>query len=230
MTQKSVLVVAAHPDDEVLGCGGTIAKHARSGDKVHILIVAEGSTSRQVKRDVKKSEEDLRTLQLCAFNAAQELGAEKPYFSNFPDNRLDSVNLLDIIKPIEGIVEDVQPHSVYVHHGGDLNVDHEIVHRAVLTACRPLPGFCVKNIFTYETVSSTEWGVETQAPFRPTRFINIGDTFQNKLNALKAYESEMRPYPHARSIENIKCLAKTRGASVGIEYAEAFAVIREILS
>ena len=230
MTQKSILVVAAHPDDEVLGCGGTIAKHAQSGDKVHILIIAEGSTSRQVKRDVKKSEEALGQLQKSAFKAAQILGAEKPFFGNFPDNRLDSVNLLDVIKPIEDIVKEVQPHSVYVHHGGDLNVDHEIAHRAVLTACRPLPKFCVKNIFTYETVSSTEWGVETQTPFRPTRFINITDTFPNKLNALKAYESEMRPYPHPRSIENIKCLARTRGASVGIECAEAFAVIREVLS
>jgi LmbE family N-acetylglucosaminyl deacetylase len=228
MTQKSILIVAAHPDDEVLGCGGTIAKHAQSGDKTHILIIAEGATSRHEKRDVKKSDGELSTLQLSALKAAQILGAEKPRFGNFPDNRLDSIDLLDIIKLIEALVKEVQPHTVYVHHGGDLNIDHKLVYRAVLTACRPLPGFCVKNIYTYETVSSTEWGVELQTPFRPTLFINISDTYTDKLAALEAYNTEMRPFPHARSIENIKALARTRGASVGLEFAEAYAVIREI--
>ncbi|MBH90032.1 MAG: GlcNAc-PI de-N-acetylase [Magnetovibrio sp.] len=230
MTQESILVVAAHPDDEVLGCGGTIAKHTQSGDKVHILIIAEGLTSRQKKQDVKKIEKGLKTLQKNSSKAAQALGAEEPHFFGFPDNRLDSINLLDIIKPIENIVKEIRPDSIYVHHGGDLNIDHQIVNRAVITACRPLPEFSVKNIFTYETVSSTEWGIETQAPFRPTRFINISDTISNKLSALKAYDSEMRPYPHARSFENVEYLARTRGASVGIEFAEAFTVIREVLN
>jgi len=229
MTQKSILVVAAHPDDEVLGCGGTIAKHAQSGDKAHILIIAEGATSRHEKRDVKKSDDELNTLRLSAFKAAQVMGAEKPRFGNFPDNRLDGVDLLDIVKLIETVVKEVQPHTVYVHHSGDLNIDHQVVHRAVLTACRPLPGFCVKNIFAYETVSSTEWGVETQTPFRPTRFINISNTYLDKLAALEAYKTEIRPYPHARSIDNIKALARTRGATVGLEFAEAYAVVREIL-
>lgn len=230
MTQKTILVVAAHPDDEILGCGGTIARHTNSGDSVHILILAEGATSRQNERNVEAAERELEALRQSARQAATILGSAPTQFAGLPDNRLDGVELLDIIKTIEAVIEEIRPCTVYTHHGADLNIDHELVHRAVLTACRPLPDCSVCNIYTYETVSSTEWaGADTQNPFRPMRFVDISDNLDTKLEALEAYEAEMRPFPHARSYENVTSLARTRGASVGLRAAEAFGVAREIL-
>ncbi len=229
MTQQTILVAAAHPDDEILGCGGTIARHAAAGDIVHILIMAEGATSRQSERDVGQARDELELLRVSAQNAAETLGAEPPRFAGLPDNRLDGIGLLGIVKPMEAYVEEVKPSTVYTHHGGDLNIDHQLVHQAVMTACRPLPGSCVRNIYTFETVSSTEWADgATQEYFRPIRFVDISETLDKKLAALRNYETEMRSYPHARSYENVANLARMRGASAGVEAAEAFGVVREI--
>ena len=136
---RSILVVAAHPDDEILGCGGVLASHAAKGDTVHILIVAEGATSRDSRRDPHAREPELAGLKAAASCAASAIGAESPRLLGLPDNRLDSLPLLDVIKPVEAVVEAVAPEIVYTHHAGDLNVDHRIVHQAVVTACRPLP-------------------------------------------------------------------------------------------
>ena len=162
-----VLIVAAHPDDEVLGCGGTIARHVAEGDDVNILIVAEGATSR---RD--EDEDDVARLRDCARAAAEVLKAKPPILSGFADNRLDSMDRLDVIKEVERHVDKIQPETVYTHHGGDLNIDHRIVHEAVITACRPLPGSTVRQIFSFEAASSTEFATPAIGrPFNPVHFV-----------------------------------------------------------
>ena len=225
---SSVLVVAAHPDDEVLGCGGALARHAAEGDTVHILIVAEGATSRDARRDPHDREPELAALRAAASRAADAIGAEKPTMLGLPDNRLDTLPLLEIIKPIEAVVEAVKPEIVYTHHAGDLNVDHRIVHQAVVTVCRPLPGAPVKSIYAFETVSSTEWQSGGQA-FGPQRWVDIEPYLDRKMLALEAYAAEMRPYPHARSREAVEALARVRGAAAGLRAAECFTVVREVV-
>ena len=224
----SVLVAAAHPDDEILGCGGVLASHAAGGDTVHVLIVAEGATSRDSRRDTEGREPELTSLRAAASRAASAIGAEQPRLLGLPDNRLDALPLLDVIKPIENIVETVAPEIVYTHHAGDLNVDHRIVHQAVVTACRPLPGSPVKAIYAFETVSSTEWQLGGDA-FRPQRWVDIEPFLQSKRRALEAYAAEMRPFPHARSFEAVEALARVRGAAAGLKAAECFMVVRELV-
>lgn len=225
----TVLIVAAHPDDEVLGVGGTAARHVLCGDVVHSLIVAEGVTSRSLHRDAVQAKPSLAQLGSEAARAAAELRLPPPRQLGLPDNRLDSLDLLDIIKPIEAVIAEVRPTVIYTHHAGDLNVDHECVHRAVLTAARRLPGSAVRAIYTFETVSSTEWGsLELSSGFRPARFVDISTTLAAKLRSLEQYEMEMRPFPHARSVTAVEALARVRGAQSGMEAAEAFGVMYEL--
>jgi len=221
---SEILVVAAHPDDEILGCGATLARHAAAGDRVHVFILATGLTARGA---VGKGA--LEALQAAARRAAQAVGAEAPDFAGFPDNRLDGMELLDIVKTIEAKVEALQPEIIYTHHGGDLNIDHRIACEAVATACRPLPGASMRAIYAFETLSSTEWAVaSTHTAFRPNHFVDVNGHMAAKLAALEAYSSEMRPWPHARSVEAVQALAAFRGANVGCAAAEAFSVIREL--
>ena len=224
----SVLVVAAHPDDEILGCGGALARHAAGGDTVHVLIVAEGATSRDSRRDPEGRSPELTSLMAAASRAVSAIGAEEPRLLGLPDNRLDTLPLLDVIKPIEAVVEAVAPEIVYTHHAGDLNVDHRIVHQAVVTACRPLPRSPVRAIYAFETVSSTEWQSAGDA-FRPQRWVDIEPFLRLKLQALEAYAAEMRPFPHARSLEAVEALARVRGAAAGLKAAECFMVVRELV-
>jgi LmbE family N-acetylglucosaminyl deacetylase len=226
----NILVIASHPDDEVLGCGGTMARHADAGDVVDVVIVVEGTTSRDAKRDTGKQAEALTALQQSACDAARVLGARKPHFLGLPDNRLDGMELLDVIKPIEALINELKPQVIYTQHGGDLNVDHRIVHQAVVTACRPAPGVPVCAIYGYETASSTEWASTNMGGvFHPVRFVDISKTLGRKHKALECYASEMRPFPHARSFEGLEALARWRGVSAGVQTAEAFTVIREIV-
>ncbi len=225
MTQ--VLVVAAHPDDEVLGIGGTVARHVAKGDNVCALILAEGATSRYTP-DKEKAQAEIDGLRSAARSAAKVLGAQPPLFAGLPDNRLDSVDLLDLVKKIESVIEDLRPSIIYTHHAGDLNVDHELAARAVLTACRPLPVSSVKNIYGFETVSNTEWAAPGDGSFKPNHFVDISSFLKQKLDALTHYEMEMRSFPHPRSFEAINTLAKWRGASAGMEAAEAFIVVRQL--
>lgn len=224
-----VLIVSAHPDDEVLGCGGTIARHAGAGDQVQVLIVAEGSTSRQKMRDRVKAHEELTGLSKSANKAGLILGAAGVELLNLPDNRLDSIDRLDLIKHIERRICRHQPEVVYVHHAGDVNIDHRRLHEAVVTACRPTPGHTVKRLLSFEVPSSSEWQTPGSAPFfQPNWFVDISDQMHLKREALVAYASEMRPWPHARSLEAIEHLARWRGAQVGIEAAEAFCLLRQV--
>ena len=225
-----VLVVAAHPDDEVLGCGGTIARHADSGDQVQILIVAEGSTSRQQERDRAKVRDELSALAKAAQMAGSILGAAGVELLDLPDNRLDSIDRLDLSKHIEHRIQRHQPHVVYLHHSGDVNIDHRLLHESVVTACRPTPGHVVKRLLSFEVASSTEWQPSGSAPaFQPNWFVDISEHWERKRDALVAYSSEMRDWPHARSLEAVEHLARWRGAQVGVHAAEAFCLLRQLV-
>lgn len=224
-----VLVVAAHPDDEVLGCGGAILKHVFRADSVRILIMAEGLTSRDLTRDTVGHKEDLAHLHESSALAAKCLGAEGVRLCLFPDNRMDSVDLLDIVKEVEKEIEVFKPNIIYTHHAGDVNIDHRITHDAVVTACRPLPDCPVETLLFFEVLSSTEW--QSPSPdrvFAPNWFVDIGDELDKKLETLHCYASEMREFPHPRSYEGVKALAAYRGISIGRKYAEAFLLGRKI--
>lgn len=224
---EKVLIVAAHPDDEVLGCGGTIARHASVGDSVKILIVAEGLTSRQESRDREKALSGLASLRTSAELAASILGAAEIEILDLPDNRLDSVDRLDLTKLIEERIQSYRPSTVYSHHCGDVNIDHRRLHEAVVTACRPLPGHPVKHLLAFEVASSTEWQTPGSAPgFHPNWFVDITEHWDQKREALMAYESEMRPWPHARSVEGVEYQNRWRGVQVGVRVAEAFMSLR----
>ncbi|MGO0790219.1 PIG-L deacetylase family protein [Herbaspirillum seropedicae] len=219
---KSIVVVAAHSDDEALGCGGTIARHSADGDIVHLVFLADGVSSRPGNDDV------LRQREAAAAQAHQILGVRSTHYLAFPDNRLDSVPLLDIVKKLEDVLALLAPEIIYTHHHGDLNVDHRITHEAVMTACRPLPGSSVKEIYAFEVMSSTEWSGSGNIPFTPQLTIDISAYLEAKLAALKAYEIEMRPQPHSRSIEHLRALALHRGHSAGMYAGESFMVVRQL--
>lgn len=220
---KTVLVVAAHPDDEALGCGGTIARHVSEGDEVYILFMTNGVSARQTS-----SETDAVERNEAAEAARQALGVARYIYNDFPDNQLDTVSMLVITQSIEKIIREVQPNIVYSHHYGDLNIDHRRTHEAVMTACRPQPGFCVKAIYAFEVVSATEWNAPQAARFTPNYFVDISDYLDTKMKSIEAYSEEMRDEPHARSIYNIIALAKYRGNSVGFNSAEAFELVRKL--
>lgn len=224
-----ILVVAAHPDDEVLGCGGTIARHADAGDSVQVLILAEGATSRQQQRDRDLAIDELSALAQAAQKAGAILGAAAVELLDLPDNRLDSLDRLDLIKQIEAFIDRHRPEIIYVHHAGDVNVDHRRLHEAVVTACRPTPCHPVRRLLSYEVASSTEWQPPGSAPgFQPNWFVDITAQWPRKREALEAYATEMRPWPHARSILALEHLARWRGSQVGVEAAEAFSLLRQL--
>lgn len=217
------LIIAAHPDDEVMGCGGTISRLVAEGMRVEVLFMTDGVGARN------SGDQNVCIRRQSAERAAAILGVQQLHFLDFPDNAMDSVPLLQVVKEIEGIIEQVQPGTVYTHHYGDLNIDHRITHQAVLTACRPQPGFCVRTVLTFEVPSSTEWQVPGHKPFTPQVFIDISHYADTKKAALLAYEGEMRDWPHSRSLEGLDSLQRLRGSSVGVAAAEAFMLIRQIL-
>ncbi len=222
----TTLIVVAHPDDEVLGCGASIAKWSSIGEEVHILIMSEGITSRSNTRDIGLKSKELSLLARSAQQAGEIIGATSVKLLGFPDNRMDSLDLLDVIKAVEKEVDRLKPHLVVTHHNGDLNIDHRVIHEAVVTACRPQPGHSVCRLLAFEVPSSTEW--QQNIVFQPNWFEDVSKTIDCKMEALKVYESEMREWPHARSLKNVENLAMWRGSSVGCEAAEAFMLIREV--
>lgn len=224
----NILVVAAHPDDEILGCGGTLAIESATHD-VHIAILGEGITSRAPQRS-DASSAALEDLKSDAKAACVLVGARSVDFGGLPDNRFDELPLLDVVKRVEGWVDTYRPDVIYTHHSGDLNVDHGITFRAVLTATRPGTSLHqVKDILAFEISSSTEWAFQQIGrPFRPNVFCDVTTTLGRKLDALRRYRSELRPTPHPRSEEKIRALAAHRGAASGVVYAEAFELIRSL--
>lgn len=226
---KTVLVVAAHPDDEVVGCGGSIARWSQAGCRVHVLLLADGETSRATE-SVDVSPELLKHRQQAARQAAAILGCEVESLA-MPDNRMDELALLDVVKPIETAIGRLQPCTVLTHHVGDVNIDHRVVHEAVLAACRPQPGHPVHELLFFELPSSTEWRPPGSAqPFQPNLFIDITSTLATKLKALEAYANELREFPHPRSMRAVEALARWRGATAGVDAAEAFILGRRLIT
>ncbi len=223
---EKILVVAAHPDDELLGLGGTIRRFANAGKEVHAVIMAEGITSRSDKRD-EADQKELDELKEDAKKAAQIVGYQSIEFCGFPDNRMDEVDLLDIIKVVSKYVEKYKPDTIFTHHHGDLNIDHRRTCEAVLTACRPVGEYGVKKIYAFETPSSTEWNYVYNEPFTPNVYFDVTDTLEAKVEGMACYRSESTVYPHPRSGEALRALGKLRGSNVGFELAEAFMLLRE---
>lgn len=219
-----ILVVCAHPDDEVLGCGGTIARLSKEGCLIYTLILGEGISSRYKKQDLVKKNKEIRELKNQATKANKTLGVKDLYVFDFPDNKFDTVPLLDIIKTIEKIKVKLTPNIIFTHSAQDLNIDHQIVYRAVITATRPMKGETIKEIYSFEVLSSTEWNYPLQ--FSPDVFFNISDFINIKLKAMKEYKNELRKFPHPRSLKAIKTNAQSWGYKVGCHYAEAFKAVR----
>ncbi len=226
--KKKILVIAAHPDDEILGCGGAIARHTSNKDNVAIMVLGEGITSRSIKRDVIKNKKLLNQLKEKTIRANKILGVKSVYFENLPDNRFDDLNILDITKKIERVIFKYKPNLIYTHSGLDLNKDHKIVNEAVVTACRPQNINFLEKILLFEVASSSEWSSSENRQFSPNYFIDISSHFKKKVEALKFYKSEMKKWPHPRSFRGIEYLARLRGAHIGSEYAESFYILREI--
>lgn len=223
---KKILIVAAHPDDEVLGCFGTVAKLITQGYEAYTLILGEGKTSRDERRIVENKTDEIMILNSEIQKANDVIGIKKVFVESFADNRFDSVDLLDIVKVISKVKEEIQPSIIFTHFENDLNIDHSITYKAVLTATRPMEGESVKEIYSFEVLSSTEWNYPLS--FSPDIFFDISETIDLKTQAMIAYNSELRQYPHPRSIEGIKLNAKYHGMRVGKKYVEAFKSVRVI--
>ncbi|MDD5431145.1 MAG: GNAT family N-acetyltransferase [Candidatus Pacebacteria bacterium] len=224
---KKILVVAAHPDDEVLGCGATIARHTAGGDTVWVLILGEGIASRSGIPPEEK-EKMLKELHASAEKASKILGVEKLILKNLPDNKLDTVPLLDIIKMVEGVVAEFKPDIIYTHNHSDLNVDHRLTVEAVALSIRPVEGWpSLEQVLSFEVPSSTEWNFIKEDSFKPNVFVDISNFMDKKIDAMNAYETEFRKFPHPRSLEYVGALAVVRGGKAGMMKAEAFSLIYE---
>lgn len=217
---SNILVIVAHPDDEAIGCGGTIAKHIAAGDIVNVVFMTNGVGSRNV------TDADIQNRIMSANKSTDILEISSVTWFDLRDNEMDSAPLLSVVQSIERVIDGFQPEIIYTHHIGDLNIDHQITHKAVMTACRPQPGFCVKEIYTFEVLSSTEWQTPGYLPFIPNMFVDISEFYEKKVKALEVYKDEIRNFPHSRSMENIDSVSRYRGASIGVKRAEAFHVER----
>jgi len=222
--KEKILVVAAHPDDEVLGCGGTIAKKVfKEKAEVNTLILSKGILSRNNLKNKKKK---VLNNEKSARAANKILGVKKLEILDFPDNGFDSVPRLGLIKEIEKRIKKYRPNTIYTHFYGDLNIDHQIISQAVLTACRPIKKKKVSKIYAFEVLSSTDYAFGVNEDFRPNHYECINQFVKLKINSLKKYDHEMRPEPHSRSYKNIINLAKLRGSQMYENYAECFVLLR----
>jgi len=234
----NILVIAAHPDDEILGMGGTIAKYTKNGDVVKIVIMATGITSRRSdnlknktkykisKKTEQNMYEQIKELRKNAIKAAKIIGVKDIEFMEFPDNEMDLVSNLEITKKIEEVINEFDPTIVYTHSSNDVNIDHKMIYNATITATRPSKNSRVEKVITFEIPSSTEWTFSSD--FSPNIFVNIEKELSKKIKALEAYKSEIREFPHPRSIEALKMIAGRWGSVSGFNAAEAFCLIREL--
>lgn len=215
---RRVLAIAAHPDDEVLGCGGTLALHARAGDQVTAVIACEGESLRYGPGGVGQSHHTRRAADVLGLTESRQLG--------FPDQRLDTLSLLDLIQPLERVVREARPNVVYCQFGSDANRDHELLFRAALVATRPLEAF-IEGVYVFDTASSTEWGYPRE--FVPDTWVDISQTLEQKLSAMACYESEVRPYPHPRSLDALRHRGRAWGNQCCMDAAEVFMTVRRTL-
>jgi len=220
----NILTIAAHPDDEILGCGGTIKRLVDEGYTAYTLILGEGITSRDEKRDRDEIIVEIEKLKKQVNEANRIIGVKEVFLHDFPDNRFDTVALLDIVKVIENIKNELQSDIIFTHYENDLNIDHQITYKAVLTATRPMKGECVKELYSFEVLSSTEWNYPLS--FSPDVFFDISNYMEYKKKAMQIYKSELNDFPHPRSLEGMDISAKSWGLKVGYKYAEAFKTVR----
>jgi LmbE family N-acetylglucosaminyl deacetylase len=218
---STVLTIAAHPDDEVLGAGATLARHVRAGDEVHAVVVAEGATSRY-------DAEMVTVLSDASKRAADLLGLTSLRSLGLPDQRLDAVPLVELTQSVEAVLDEVRPDVVYTHFPGDVNLDHGMVARAAWTACRPYARPGLHRFAVFETPSSTEWAWPLDEGFRPNLYVDVAETLEVKLAAMACYESELRDEPHPRSLRLLAERAAQWGSRVGVRAAEPFQVLREL--
>jgi LmbE family N-acetylglucosaminyl deacetylase len=221
---KRILIIAAHPDDEILGCGGTAARLVNEGHEVFTAILGEGVTSRDDSRDTGKREQDVTELKKHIHHANHLLGVKEVFTFDLPDNRFDSVDLLDVVKIVEKLKVQVKPEILFTHYEQDLNIDHRITFQAVQTATRPMVGETVKELYSFEVLSSTEWNYPLS--FSPDCFFDISGTIETKVAAMAKYPGELREYPHPRSLKGIRLAAQLWGMKTGLGFAEAFKIIR----
>jgi len=230
-TKKIIMIVVAHPDDELLGLGATMNKLIKEYScETRVVILGEGITSRADMRDPEKWEKELNIHRRNIQTAQEAIGYGSVGIYDFPDNRFDTVALLDIIKVIEKEKEEFQPSVIFTHHGGDVNIDHQRTFEAVITSCRPMKHETVKTLITFETPSGTEWRASSDPRhFLPNFFISVEEkNIEAKIKGMESYEFEKRDYPHPRSPEALRIQAKRWGVTIGKDYAEAFQIIRSI--
>lgn len=229
---KKIMIVVAHPDDELLGLGASMHRLTSEYNvTTHVVILGEGITSRSDKRDAEQWKEELKTHRNNISQAQKAIGYHSVSIYDFPDNRFDTVALLDIIKVVEKEKQQFQPDIIFTHHGGDVNIDHQRTFEAVITACRPIGHETVKTIISFETPSGTEWRASSDPKhFIPDLFISVSEkNIEAKIKGMESYEFEKRPYPHPRSPEALKIQAQRWGVAVGVPYAEAFYIVRSVL-
>ena len=217
--KKKVLIVAAHPDDEVLGCGGTIYKLGSEGHDVSVLFLSDGVAS----RIPNKLDKEINRRKKSAIKSCKILKVKNCFFENLADNAFDTESLLNIIKLIEKYIDKLKPEIIFTHSNSDLNVDHQVTNQSVVTACRPQKNLSVKELYFFEILSSTEWNFsDSEKHFKPNYFIDISKCINKKIAALKKYEKEIRKWPHPRSLEGARILSRYRGMASNMNYAEAF--------
>ena len=219
----TVLVIAPHHDDEVLGCGGVMARHAHDGDSVHVLVVTRGIPSLYPPELVEEIRGELHS-------ALGVLGVTNTRFLEFPAPHLDSIPRYILAATIQKALEAIRPETIYIPHRGDIHYDHRAVFEAALVAARPIGECPVRRVLAYETLSETEWAAPYgDDAFIPNVFVDISDFFDLKLRAMACYRSQVKHFPHPRSLEGIEALARHRGCTVNSNAAEAFVLIREIV-
>ena len=222
MDRTRVAVIAAHPDDELLGAGATLARHVRDGDEVHAIVVADGAGSRYPA-------ELTATLEKQAHRAAEVIGFASLHLLSLPDQRLDTVPLIALTQRLEGVLDEIGPSIVYTHFPEDVNADHGLVARCAWTACRPYSRPHVRKFAVFETPSSTEWAWPMPGrELRPNLFVDVTDTLETKIAAMECYETELRDYPHPRSSRALRERAAYWGSHIGRPAAEPFVVLREV--
>ena len=231
LKNKRILIVVAHPDDEILGLGATMNRLIHEENIItRVVILGEGITSRGEIRDTNKRKNDLNSHQNDIILASKFIGYNEVKTYGFPDNRFDSIPLLDIIKIIEKEKNDFNPDIIFTHHGGDVNIDHQRTFEAVVTCSRPMSDENVKSIITFETPSGTEWRASSDPKhFIPNLFFSFSESNLNsKVSAMECYQFEKRKYPHPRSPKSLKIRAQYWGTIIGKKFAEAFCLIRNI--
>jgi LmbE family N-acetylglucosaminyl deacetylase len=219
----NILVVAPHPDDEVLGCGGIMARHASQGDEVHVLVVTRGIPELFPPEQIEEARQELRA-------AHQVLGVSSVQFLDFPAPMLDTIPGYQLASAIDKVIRSVQPGIVYSPHRGDMHADHRAVYQATMVATRPINSCPIRRLLCYEVLSETEWASPFgNDAFIPTVFVDISEYLDRKLEATACYRSQLKQPPHSRSLQAIEALARLRGSTVSLQAAEAFVLVREIV-